>query len=69
MGWQLELVGGSSSFVDDLERSNLFVVELLLGMREVKVGGIEPYPISYTIVSSSAFLLVVLHLHSVGGFN
>ncbi len=46
----------------------MFVVEFLLGSWKIKVGRIEPYLVSYLILDSRSFLLVVLGFHLGGGF-
>ncbi len=66
--WQLELVGGSSSFVKDLEGSNSLVVEFLLGLEKVEVGSVQPYMVSDLIVPHVALLFVVLSFHPPSGF-
>ncbi len=40
MRQEFELVCGGSSLVDDFERTDLFVVQLLLWSQEVEVGGV-----------------------------
>ncbi len=65
MRWELELVGCSSGFVENLEGSDTFVVKLLLGSREVKVGSVQPYAVSNVVGACVSLLLFILCFHVV----
>ncbi len=65
---QLEFVCHCSGLVKDFERTDSFVVQLLLWARKVKVGGIQPYLVSDLIDVCIAPSLVVLGFHPPGGF-
>ncbi len=66
MGQELEFVSSRTGFVKDCEGADVLVVKLLLGSREMKVGGIQPYTVTDLVVMGSMPLLVVLCLHVVG---
>lgn len=68
MRQKLELVGRSSGLVENLKGANLFVVQLLLWLRKVKVGSIQPYSISNLVVVCAALLFIILSFHPSGGF-
>ncbi len=55
-------------FAGNFEGTRSLVCKLLLWLREVKVGHVELDLISYLVVNSRAFLLVVLVFHLVSGF-
>lgn len=61
--WELKLVGGSFSLVEDFKRANSFVVEFLLWLREMEIGGVEPNPISNLVLTCCLPFLVVLCFH------
>ncbi len=60
---ELQLVGGGSGFFENFKRSDMFVVKLLLGSRETKIGRVEPDVVSDLIVSGGTLSFVVLRLH------
>ncbi len=68
MGRKLELVGGSSSLVEELKWSDSFVIQLLFRAREVEVGGIKPNLISNMVFLIVVLLLVILGFHPSGSF-
>ncbi len=67
MRWELQLVGGSSCLVEDLEGPDALVIKLLLGSWKVEVGSVQPDLVADLVVTHRSLFLVILSFPVVGG--
>ncbi len=55
--WELQLISGGSHLFENREGTDAFVVELLLWLRKVEVGGVQPDLVTDLVLRDAVFLL------------